>query len=85
MENFETLISDSRVLESLRQGQEVVWINPDKRCLEQSMQGCELNQSDIDDAEQRLFRFAPLIQAYFPETQPQGGLIESPLVAIDAM
>lgn len=63
----------------------IAWINPYKTDFCESIDCCELNQSDIDDAEQRLLRFAPFIQKYFPETGIQNGLIESPLVEIEAM
>ena len=41
--------------------------------------------SDIEDAEKRLARFAPFIKKCFPETEPQNGLIESPLTEIENM
>ncbi len=34
---------------------------------------------DVRDAERRLARFAPLIARLFPETEQEGGIIESPL------
>ena len=83
MENLETLMHKDPVLELLRQAQEVVWINPEKTA--ENMRSCELGPRDIDEAEARLLRFAPLIQRYFPQTQPQNGLIESPLVEISMM
>ncbi|MGN0421661.1 MAG: D-serine ammonia-lyase [Lachnospiraceae bacterium] len=60
-------------------------MNPDKKSYHTSMEHSELGQKDVEDAEMRLRRFAPLIQKYFPETKNQNGLIESPLVEIDAM
>jgi D-serine dehydratase len=39
----------------------------------------------IADAEKRLLRFAPFIKKYFPETEPDDGLIESPLREIPKM
>ena len=85
MGNFDGILKKDSVLEQVKQAEEVVWINPEKTSFEDSMQGCGLGQKDIDEAEQRLLRFAPLIQKYFPETQELNGLIESPLVEIPSM
>lgn len=40
---------------------------------------------DIEDAEARLLRFAPFIMKCFPETEAQGGIIESALTEIPDM
>ena len=47
--------------------------------------GPALTLVDIDAAEQRLLRFAPLIKLWFPETADRDGLIESDLVDIPKM
>ncbi len=44
-----------------------------------------LGEGDIDAAAARLERFRPFLAAAFPETQADGGLIESPLRPIPAM
>ena len=85
MENFSRIMKKDPVIQLMKQGEEVFWLNPQKISFEKSMDHCELGQKDVDEAEQRLLRFAPLIQKYFPETEAQNGLIESPLVEIDAM
>lgn len=85
MEDLKILEKEIPVIRQMKQEKEVAWINPYKVDFCESIDGCELNQNDIDDAEQRLLRFAPLIQKYFPETRSQNGLIESPLVEIGAM
>lgn len=85
MENYETIVEKCPILQLMKQSKEVCWLNPLKTNFEDSMADCELGQADIDDAEQRLLRFAPLIQHYFPETKEQNGLIESPLVEISNM
>ncbi len=40
---------------------------------------------DVEDAEERLKRFAPFIMRCFPETRDRGGIIESDLTDIPAM
>lgn len=45
----------------------------------------DVTPAQIEDARARLDRFAPYIAKVFPETAPDGGLIESPLVEIETM
>lgn len=73
------------VLDKVKAAQECVWINPDRESMEQARGKLELSMADIDDAEQRLQRFAPFLAKKFPETAPRGGLIESELVEIPRM
>ena len=69
------LYKDYPLARRMRQGQEVIWFNPD------SGKAGELpfTQEDTADAEARLQRFAPYIAASFPETREAGGIIESPV------
>lgn len=71
-----------RIDERVAAGDEVMWFNPEygsaKRC-----EGPE--EASVEDAALRLKRFAPLLMHYFPQTIPSGGLVESPLVEINAM
>ena len=85
MDNFEKLIPKLPLIKQMQHREEVFWVNPRKTSFAESMEGCELNVGDVEDAQQRLLRFAPLIEKYFPETKPLHGLIESPLVEINAM
>ena len=85
MENFEKLVSEQPLVKQMQRREEVFWVNPRKPSFAQSMEDCELNAGDVEDAQQRLLRFASLIEKYFPETKPLHGLIESPLVEINAM
>lgn len=73
------------ILKDIRQEKEIVWINPDKTTYKKSMENAELTMADIEDARQRLLRFAPLILKCFPETRNQNGIIESALTPIPAM
>ena len=45
----------------------------------------QIDPSLIQDASDRLLRFAPLIASAFAQTAPQGGIIESPLREIPRM
>lgn len=73
------------VVRRMQAAEEVVWINPDKVSFAESMRDAELTMADIEEAEERLKRFAPLIERCFPETREQGGIIESELVLIPKM
>ena len=68
-------------LEKLSRGQEFLWINPSLG----AEHTASLTQADIDDADARLRRFAPLIETCFPETAASHGIIESPLRGIPDM
>lgn len=67
--------------------QEMCWINPRQVpfALTDALYQLIVSDEDIADAEKRLARFAPLIKKYFPETEANHGLIESPLKEIPNM
>ena len=66
---------------------ELCWVNPYKLPFAFTDALCQLvvNDEAIEDAEKRLLRFAPFIKKYFPETEPDNGLIEYPLKEISQM
>ena len=63
----------------------VGWINPRLVSMKELPKDLAVTVEDIDDAEARLERFAPYIKKQFPETEKDGGLIESPFVEIPKM
>lgn len=73
------LIEHYPILADLKEAKEIVWINPDKVVTTEGFARAPLGMADIDDAEERLKRFAPFIERCFPETKERHGLIESPL------
>ena len=83
-EPIKEIMAGSRLLQQAQARQEVLWINPEVRS-EPDFAVEGLSIAAIDDAEERLQRFAPYIQAAFPETAVTEGLIESPLVEVPAM
>ncbi|MDO4967109.1 MAG: D-serine ammonia-lyase, partial [Lachnospiraceae bacterium] len=78
-------INGCEILSDLKAGKEIIWINPDKTDFISACEDTELTMKDIDDAEDRLKRFAPFIMKCFPETKNQGGIIESVLTQIPNM
>lgn len=79
------LLAKDPVLPRVAAGEAVVWINPKRRPSCEVLPSLPLGIADILDAEARLRRFAPFIRLRFPETESNGGLIESPLTSIPAM
>lgn len=73
------------VVEKLSRAEEVCWVNPKKLAWDEARGLLSLTGADIDDAEERLLRFAPFISRCFPETRAQGGIIESVLTPIPGM
>lgn len=69
------------VIDNIAAAKEVVWLNP--RLGQDAAR--TLTKQDIQEASDRLKRFAPLIEKLYPETQPQGGIIESELTEIPDM
>lgn len=85
--NAQKYIDSDPVIKKISSQVETAWINPYKLPFKMTDAVCQLvvSDEDIDDAEQRLARFAPFIRKRFPETEETNGLIESPLKAIPKM
>ncbi len=82
--NIDKIIENSTVLQQVKDGEEVLWINPHLKSVSHfNIEG--LSTEAIDDAEKRLLRFAPYIMKVFPETIINNGLIESSLREIPFM
>jgi D-serine dehydratase len=73
------------LLEELMAYNPVFWVNSKKEKVEKHLPSLPLTEEDIMDAEKRWHRFAPLIEALFPETAGSQGIIESPLKEIPKM
>ena len=73
------------VVKALSDRKEAVWENPGTRPFEEVRETLPIKRADVDDAEARLQRFAPFIEACFPETAESRGIIESPLREIPEM
>ncbi|WP_397538020.1 D-serine ammonia-lyase [Rummeliibacillus pycnus] len=67
------------LIERLQTRQSILWQNPKKST------NYQIDSQLIDDAEERLNRFAPYFQKVFPETKINKGRIESPLQYIQQM
>ena len=85
MEKMADKIKDNPIVRELAGAGELAWINPGKLSWEEEKEVFEIRPEEIDDAQERLQRFAPLILRYFPETKERNGVIESPLEEIRNM
>lgn len=73
------------IIEDLIDYEPVFWINKNKSMTDKVLPELPLSIEDMEDAEKRLLRFAPLISRLFPETADRNGLIESELVPVRNM
>lgn len=84
-EQIHQLCEQHPIVKELIELKETIWFNPNFTTLAEGLPFVGLNQSDIDDARDRLARFAPYLMAAFPETAATHGIIESELAAIPQM
>lgn len=73
------------VVRQISEEKEVGWVNPKKIPWKDAEEKLEVTTEDIDDAQERLERFAPFIMKCFPETRDMKGIIESALTPISKM
>lgn len=73
------------LLQDLMALRQASWFNPALQPAAQALPEVGLTVADIDDAADRLRRFAPYLAEVFADTRASGGIIESPLVAVPAM
>ena len=71
-------------IDELSSAREIFWSNDNRVPWAEAEPGLSFHAADIEDAELRLRRFAPLIRRLFPETEESGGIIESELRDIPA-
>lgn len=82
---MERFFKEMPILKKVADLEEVFWENPKVRPFDEVADSLPVKVEDIDDAEERLKRFAPFLAKVFPETEETGGVIESPLREIPAM
>ncbi len=83
--NIEQLTEQYPLVKELIELKEVSWLNPSITRLEEGLSYVGLGSEDIQDASQRLKRFAPYLAKAFPETAKTNGIIESEVVPISEM
>lgn len=83
--DIQKLTTDFPLLNKMIALEELSWFNPNITSLEEALPYVGLGENDIEDASQRLSRFAPYLVKAFPETAVMNGIIESELVDINSM
>lgn len=73
------------IIDELRALKETCWRNPKELTFEEAAKNCPLAMADVQDAADRLKRFAAYFRVAFPETLRSNGIVESPLREIPAM
>lgn len=81
----ELLVVDFPLVKKMIALEEISWFNPNITTLKEGLPYVGLDQSDIQDASDRLTRFAPYLVKAFPDTAATNGIIESAVVDISAM
>ena len=74
-----------RALNKLKRAQPHLWRNPVLQPVDTALAGLKLTLDDIQAAEARWQRFAPLLAALFPELHATQGVIESALLRLSRM
>ena len=73
------------ILQLLSSNKPCLWVNPLLGRKSEGKSALSLVLKDIEDAEQRLRKFAPLLESLFPELQESKGIIESELLQAPSM
>ena len=84
-DNITQLMADFPLTQKMIALKEVSWFNPNTTSLQEGLPYVGLDNNDIQDASDRLARFAPYMVKAFPETVATNGIIESDIVEISAM
>ncbi|WP_391206304.1 D-serine ammonia-lyase [Psychrobacillus sp. L4] len=83
--NDPQLVEKFPLIKNMQHTEEVIWINPNLINTEEALKNLTVTSEMVQDASDRLDRFASYLQIAFPETAKTNGIIESPLVAIPTM
>ncbi|WP_163338702.1 D-serine ammonia-lyase [Desulfopila sp. IMCC35008] len=82
---FDQWLTEFPALQDVKNLQPSFWFNPHVKTFDMIRNSLDCSYADVKDAADRLERFKPYIASQFPETQENGGEIESPMQAIPEM
>ena len=83
-EKLTSFIEANPILEDVISLKPITWLNPQKKLMKE-MPEFSIGMEEIIAVEKLWERFAPFFMAAFPQTIPSKGILESPLVEINAM
>ncbi|WP_313894318.1 D-serine ammonia-lyase [Psychrobacillus sp.] len=83
--NIQQLGEQFPLIDKIQKTEEVIWFNPNKTNTAEALKKLSVTSEMVQDASDRLDRFASYLQVAFPETAVTNGIIESPLIAIPSM
>ncbi|MFP4026823.1 MAG: D-serine ammonia-lyase [Candidatus Brocadiia bacterium] len=78
--SIEELANRSEAIINLQERQPFLWVNPHWQPANQCLHSLPMAHNDIEEAEARWQRFAPLLEKLFPELRETNGIIESDLL-----
>ena len=78
-------IAEFSVISDAIEKKETVWLNDGRLPFDEAILSSEIQVKDVNDASERLKRFASYFKAVFPETEKTDGIIESPFRTIPSM
>lgn len=73
------------LISNMQNKDEIIWFNPNKINSENALKNVSVTAEMVQDASDRLDRFAYYLRIAFPETANTKGILESPLVKIPKM
>ena len=82
---LEQWLASQPLLNQLIHKEETFWFNRNLQLIEAVLPTLDIGRQDVQDAADRLERFAPYISKVFPETRELNGIIESSLQFIPDM
>lgn len=83
--SIEEWIDEYPIIKDIAGLDPVFWANPTRSSTIEILPNLKFTIKDMEEAEQRWRRFAPLLENLFPETKQNNGIIESELVEIPGM
>ncbi|WP_277587296.1 D-serine ammonia-lyase [Psychrobacillus antarcticus] len=73
------------LISNMQNKEEIIWFNPNKINSKDALKNVSVTAEMVQEASDRLDRFASYLSIAFPETAQAKGIIESPLVKIPTM